>query len=114
MCTAIIAPGTLENIYINFPDPWWKRRHVKRRLVDSRFATELALLLRPGGRVWVKSDVPAIAAEIEQALASVVSISTPRPFEADALPHTHREKSCLRAGLPITRYRVQLEAPVSA
>ena len=114
VCTAVIAPGTLDNIYINFPDPWWKRRHAKRRLVDSRFAIELAQLLRVGGKVWVKSDVPAIANEIGQALASVSNLGVSEPFGAEELPHTHRELSCLRAGLPITRYVVQLETSLSA
>ena len=49
---------------------------MKRRLVDSKFASDLAQLLEPGGKVWVKSDVPAIADEIQQALASV-SVSVP-------------------------------------
>ncbi len=106
VCTAILATGNLKNIYVNFPDPWWKRRHVKRRLVDSKFASDLAQLLEPGGKVWVKSDVPAIADEIQQALASVSSFGEFHTFDEDALPLTHREKSCIRSGLPITRYWV--------
>lgn len=101
---ALFEPQSLDAIFINFPDPWWKKRHHKRRLVDESFAQDLARLLVPGGRVWVKSDVPDIAGEIDQALASVASLEGPHPFEEDTLPLTFREVKCVRQGLPITRF----------
>lgn len=100
----IFGPGALSHIFINFPDPWWKRRHAKRRLVDTDLAGDLNALLAPGGRVWVKSDVPAIAGEIEQALAAVPGLSGPEPFGAEDLPASYRETRCVAQGLPITRF----------
>ena len=46
---SLFPESMFSDIYITFPDPWWKRRHVKRRLVDTDFATELNRVLRPGG-----------------------------------------------------------------
>lgn len=100
---AIFAPGSLDAIFINFPDPWWKRRHVKRRLVDTHFAQDMADLLRPGGRIFVKSDVAAIAAEIGAALESVPELSAPHPFDEAYLPFTHRETRCVAQQMPISR-----------
>jgi tRNA G46 methylase TrmB len=46
----LFGDGSVADIYINFPDPWWKAKHVKRRLVDDDFSTLLARLLVPGGQ----------------------------------------------------------------
>lgn len=102
VCPVIFAPGSLEAVFVNFPDPWWKRRHVKRRLVDEDFAASLHRLVRPGGRIYVKTDVPMIAAEIRTALATC--FEGPTPFEQALLPLTHREVKCVRDGLPIDRF----------
>lgn len=107
---ALFPPGCLEGIYVTFPDPWWKKRHAKRRLVDTAFAASMADLLAPGGRVWVKSDVPAIADEIAQSLASDQRFAEPVPFAAEDLPFTHREGNCVDAGLPIHRFSVTRQA----
>jgi len=100
----IFGSGVLDNIYITFPDPWWKTRHAKRRLVDTDFAAHLVALLRPGGQIWVKSDVPAIAGEIADSLATVASLTPARAFEESALPLTHREVKCLEQDIPIIRF----------
>ena len=98
---------TFDDIYITFPDPWWKRRHAKRRLVDTRFASELARIIKDDRLVWVKSDVPAISEEIAEALASTQLFTQPEKFEADELPLTHREAKCIDQGLPIYRFQVR-------
>ncbi|MCB9528534.1 MAG: tRNA (guanosine(46)-N7)-methyltransferase TrmB [Myxococcales bacterium] len=107
LSAALFAPQSLDAVYINFPDPWWKKRHQKRRVVNDTFATELAELLAPGGAIWIKSDVPAIADEFAEAFAAVPLLGPPIPFDEDTLPLTHRETRCLAAGMPIVRYRVE-------
>jgi len=49
--------ASVERAYINFPDPWFKRRHHDRRMVDAELAEQLAHALRPGGELFVQSDV---------------------------------------------------------
>ena len=102
----VFGPSALDNIYITFPDPWWKKKHAKRKLVDTGFADELATLLRPGGHIWVKTDVADVALEIAQALAGVKTLSTASEFNEDDLPLTHRERNCIAANMPIHRFRV--------
>ena len=51
-----IAPGVLEEVRIFFPDPWPKKRHHKRRLLNKPFVAMLAERMRPGGRLRLATD----------------------------------------------------------
>ena len=51
-----IADGALDEIRIYFPDPWHKKRHNKRRLVQPEFANLLVAKLAPGGRLHLATD----------------------------------------------------------
>lgn len=53
---ANIAPDSLDEVRIFFPDPWPKKRHHKRRLVQPAFITLLASRLKPGGRLLLATD----------------------------------------------------------
>jgi tRNA (guanine-N7-)-methyltransferase len=59
--TAILPPGSVDRVYINFPDPWFKRRHHGRRMVDALLADGIATVARPGAELFVQSDVWDIA-----------------------------------------------------
>ena len=50
------APGEVSRIYINFPDPWPKKKQFKRRLTAPGFQKLYFDLLPPGGEVWLKTD----------------------------------------------------------
>jgi len=47
----LLQPGSVDEIWVFFPDPWHKSRHHKRRLVSPAFAEKVARVLKPGG-VW--------------------------------------------------------------
>jgi len=51
-----IAPGALDEVLILFPDPWHKKRHHKRRIVQPDFVALLADRLRAGGRLSLATD----------------------------------------------------------
>ena len=57
---------SLAALHVQFPDPWWKKRHRKRRMVDVDFAIRMRELLAPGAIVDFRTDVPAYAREGEQ------------------------------------------------
>jgi tRNA (guanine-N7-)-methyltransferase len=60
--TNIIFPaGAAARVYVNFPDPWFKRRHQVRRMVDPVLAQQVAYLLGRGGELFVQTDVWQIA-----------------------------------------------------
>ena len=52
----IFAPGEVDRFYINFCDPWPKKRHVKRRLTHVGFLEKYRTLLKKGGEIHFKTD----------------------------------------------------------
>jgi tRNA (guanine-N7-)-methyltransferase len=52
----MIQPGSLTALHVYFPDPWPKRRHWRRRLVNERFTELAARALKPGGHFYVRTD----------------------------------------------------------
>jgi tRNA (guanine-N7-)-methyltransferase len=59
-----LGPGILQTVTIQFPDPWFKKRHFKRRMVKLGLINDIAAHLTSGGKVFVQSDVAEVAEEI--------------------------------------------------
>ncbi len=51
------APHSVDAIHVYFPDPWWKRRHRRRRLFTDLFADRLSRTVKPGGLIHSWTDV---------------------------------------------------------
>lgn len=60
----LLAPQSVQGVSIQFPDPWFKRRHQKRRVVQPELVTDLAVCLRVGGYLFIQSDIEAVAIEM--------------------------------------------------
>ncbi|ASC70842.1 tRNA (guanine-N(7)-)-methyltransferase [Halomicronema hongdechloris C2206] len=58
------AAPPLHRVSIQFPDPWFKKRHQKRRVVQPELVAELSAFLVSAGQVVVQSDVEAVAQEM--------------------------------------------------
>ena len=65
----MVGDNSLAAIHLFFPDPWPKKRHHKRRLVQAPFVTLLEKKLQPGGIVHAATDWPDYAAWIEEAFS---------------------------------------------
>ena len=52
----MIEDGALDGVHLYFPDPWPKKRHFKRRIVNQRFIAEVATKLKPGGYLHIATD----------------------------------------------------------
>ncbi len=63
-----IAPGRLDEVVIEFPDPWHKTRHNKRRLVQAEFAELLAERILPGGQLLLATDWAPYALQMREVL----------------------------------------------
>ncbi|NJO60132.1 MAG: tRNA (guanosine(46)-N7)-methyltransferase TrmB [Richelia sp. RM2_1_2] len=59
-----LPKGILQRVTIQFPDPWFKHRHAKRRVAQPQLVAELADYLTPGGTVFLQSDVKFVALEM--------------------------------------------------
>jgi tRNA (guanine-N7-)-methyltransferase len=63
-----IPPASVHAVHIYFPDPWWKKRHHKRRVWTPEFAADCVRVLRPGGKLHVATDVPEYFAHVRELL----------------------------------------------
>lgn len=107
-----LVPQSLAAVHVYFPDPWWKRRHLKRRLVTAEFVDQVARVLRPGGRFHIASDVPEYFVIIQQTIARCPALAlTDEPCPVDAVTTAFQRKA-LAKDHPIGRatYRVGLSA----
>jgi tRNA (guanine-N7-)-methyltransferase len=94
--------GRISALHVQFPDPWWKTRHHKRRMIDVEFAALLRKLMAPEGEVDFRTDVPAYFREAAQTWLEA-------GFEAlpDAVPEvlSTRERRYAVTGQPVFRAR---------
>lgn len=103
---ASLPRGVLQRITIQFPDPWFKRRHQKRRVVQPELVADMAEWMAPNGMIFVQSDVLEVAAEICDRIAEHPAFErqTPDWLADNPLPiRTEREQSTLEQGLPVYR-----------
>lgn len=85
-----LPPDTrLHAIFLLFPDPWPKRRHHRRRIIDERFVERIAARTGPGGRLHLRTDHAGAHAAARRLLeasgAFVVLPDQPWPFEHETL-----------------------------
>ncbi len=66
----MLLPSTLAGVHVFFPDPWHKKRHNKRRLIQPEFVTKLARHLRPGGYIHCATDWQPYAEQMLEVLAA--------------------------------------------
>jgi tRNA (guanine-N7-)-methyltransferase len=64
-----VAPGSVRAVHVYFPDPWWKKRHHKRRVFTPEFAAACERVLEPGGELLVTTDVEDYAAMVRATVA---------------------------------------------
>lgn len=80
----MIAPASLDGVHIFFPDPWPKKRHHKRRLVQTDFIALLANRIKPGGYVHLATDWQEYAEQM------LVVLSTEPQLENTAAGYAQR------------------------
>ena len=98
-----IPKGSLAGVYLFFPDPWHKKRHNKRRIVQAAFAKTLATHLKPGGHFHMATDWEEYAEHMLEVMSAAPDYKntqqdggyTPRP---DYRPLTKFEARGQRLG----------------
>ena len=108
-----IAAGSLEAVHVYFPDPWWKKRHRKRRVVNETSVRNFCNALRTGGRFHFWTDVlDYFEMTIEMIAEIVPEFGVPIPEEEAEATHeldyrTHFERRSRKHRIPV--YRVRYE-----
>ncbi|MFB2773410.1 tRNA (guanosine(46)-N7)-methyltransferase TrmB [Pelatocladus sp. BLCC-F211] len=102
-----LPTGSLQRVSIQFPDPWFKNRHAKRRVVQPELVAELSDYLIPGGMVFLQSDVEFVAIEMCDRFAAHPSFQRQGLGEwltENPLPvSTEREIATQKKGEPVYR-----------
>lgn len=105
---AMLPDACLAAVHVYFPDPWWKARHRKRRVLSPPFLAHAARTLVPGGVLHVWTDVEeyfreALVAAVGTGLFAEPREEPPRPAEHDLDYRTHFERRTRLAGAPVWR-----------
>jgi tRNA (guanine-N7-)-methyltransferase len=106
----IFASGSLAAVHLQFPDPWWKRAHFKRAIIQPEFARLLLDRLAPGGRFDMRTDVEdrgrTMLEVLEEAgFVNPLGRGAFHPYDPEEVPST-RERRYLQSGEPVYRGRL--------
>jgi tRNA (guanine-N7-)-methyltransferase len=58
----------VDRVYLNFPDPWFKKKHHNRRMIDDQLAVAIGAVTRPGAEIFMQSDVWEVALDALEVL----------------------------------------------
>ncbi|HQZ98035.1 MAG TPA: tRNA (guanosine(46)-N7)-methyltransferase TrmB [Pyrinomonadaceae bacterium] len=100
---AEIPAGRLQMVTIQFPDPWFKNRHAKRRMVNTELVDAVIKRLAAGGKIFVQTDIEFLADEMFE-LFRADSNLIETPIDHNPFPvRTEREKAVEDKELPVYR-----------
>lgn len=87
----MFADASLDGIHLFFPDPWPKKRHNKRRIVNENFLQQVASKLKPGGFIHIATDWVPYAEWIDEVFAATTLFTGGRVARPDWRPLTRFE-----------------------
>jgi tRNA (guanine-N7-)-methyltransferase len=98
-----IPEGRLQMVTIQFPDPWFKKKHAKRRMVNEEMVETIVKRLVPDGRVFIQTDIEFLADEMFDLLKRNQCFHEELISENPFLMKTEREKAVEEKGLKVHR-----------
>ncbi|MEP7293678.1 MAG: tRNA (guanosine(46)-N7)-methyltransferase TrmB [Chloroflexota bacterium] len=83
----LFTPASIQQIHINFPDPWFKKDHARRRLMQRDTLDAIVSRLAPGGEFYLATDIRAYAEMVDELLRATLCLDNLLPEAwADSLP----------------------------
>lgn len=103
------VPACLSRVFVNFPDPWWKKKHHKRLVLTEPVIADIARALVPRGELFIQTDVEERASAYRDAVERVALFEAFEDVvEIQANPYgaqSPRERRVVADGLPVYRLR---------
>jgi len=94
----LLKPNQVEAFFFNYPDPFFKKRDIKRRLLKTSFLKWVALKLRQGGKVYIRTDIGDYYEYILEQLEPIKNLFEVRNDFDIELPTTKYEQKALKEG----------------
>ncbi|REK15889.1 MAG: tRNA (guanosine(46)-N7)-methyltransferase TrmB [Planctomycetota bacterium] len=109
-----LKDASVQAVHVYFPDPWWKARHKKRRVMNEAFVGNVERVLVPGGRLHFWTDVEEYFHTALETIGGNTALTGPHPVEEKPADHdldyrTHFERRMRLAGEAV--YRAEFEKP---
>jgi tRNA (guanine-N7-)-methyltransferase len=103
-----LADDSVQAVHVYFPDPWWKARHKKRRVMSERFLHDVERTLVPGGRLHFWTDVEEYYRTSLELIERHTKLIGPQPVAERPADHdldyrTHFERRMRLADEPVHR-----------
>lgn len=99
---ALLPDASVAAYYVLFPDPWWKIRHHRRRLITREFVATMRRTLVPGGTIHLATDVAGYFAVAQECFDADPGLEVIESGQARA-PSTSFSRKAQRQGTPIHR-----------
>ena len=99
-----LPPACVQRVHVYFPDPWPKRRHNRRRLIQPAFLDEVRRVLKPGGQLILATDHFDYSRHMRRVLHEApgfARIPTPRLVDSDGWVGTNFERKYRAEGRPV-------------
>jgi tRNA (guanine-N7-)-methyltransferase len=103
-----LAAESVDDVHVYFPDPWWKARHKKRRVLNEAFLFDVNRVLKLGGRMHFWTDVQEYFESTLELMARVSPLIGPQPVAETPSEHdldyrTHFERRTRQNDQPVYR-----------
>lgn len=103
-----LPEASVQAVHVYFPDPWWKQRHRKRRVLNEAFLMSVHRVLEIGGRLHFWTDVEEYFRATCQLIAARIPLEGPQPVATAVATHdldyrTHFERRTRLAAQPVFR-----------
>ena len=69
--TQLFPQESIRHVFLNFPDPWFKKKHHKRRMITHELAMDIYQCLKPQGYVWIQTDIWDVAMDAMDAFETL-------------------------------------------